>query len=278
MKNRRELLSVCVCVTVYERKRDGGALPVGSAFLLFIVSARCCFQPCLCLCDLTHSHSWKWWAEQPRNSGFCARVLLKDFEKEPERSRLEQERVFGIQPYCNWQHSWLQCSPAAEWKILSMTWHEVCERVWDCVCVHNTHERERAGRRRSIRGGWAVVQTDSKGLDGGKAAFVRSQPPQQLPPIWRTLCEKINPAHSKWMKHPIHPVGRSITVMILQHSFPEYTYCESQITVNTRTNSTHFPEHWWRTNVGRTHLQLLKLHVCECQLLLQEGSLDCHTQ
>lgn len=72
--------------------------------------------------------------------------------------------------------------------------------MWEGVCAWHTHEREREERRRAI-GGWAIVQTASVGLVGGKAAFVRSQPPQQLPPTWRTLCEKIHPAaHTKLIK------------------------------------------------------------------------------
>lgn len=75
--------------------------------------------------------------------------------------------------------------------------------MWEGVrgeCAWHTWKREGEGRRRAIRGGWATVQRDSEGLAGGKAAFVRSQPPQQLPPTWQTLWEKIHPACIKLMK------------------------------------------------------------------------------
>lgn len=102
--------------------------------------------------------------------------------------------------YGNWQHSWLQCSPSAEWKIPAMTEHgawNVCVRAsgreGGCVCVH-IHERERGGGSwRTNREGWAIVQTAIQGLVGQKTAFVRSQPPQQLPTTWRTTCDKIHP-------------------------------------------------------------------------------------
>lgn len=74
----------------------------------------------------------------------------KKKEKKARRSGLEEKGVstnslWDPTIYCNWQHSWLQCSPAAEWKIPAMTEHEVCmwEGVRESVCEWHTWKRER---------------------------------------------------------------------------------------------------------------------------------------
>lgn len=53
-----------------------------------------------------------------------------------------------------------------------------------------------------------MVHADSEGLDGRKAAFVRSQPPQQLPPTWWTLPGQTGPAHSTTTERPAFCTAR----------------------------------------------------------------------
>lgn len=202
---------VCVCVTVYERKRDGGALPdLHSSYSL---SLRDVVFSHVCVCVISHTHTVENDEQSNRVTVVSVHVCCwKTLRKSQKEADWNKKGCLGSNHTATDSTAGCNVLPLLSGKFF--LWHGMkcvsgCGSV--CVCVHNTHGRERAGRRRSIRGGWAVVQTDSEGLDGGKAAFVRSQPPQQLPPIWRTLCEKINPAHSKWMKHPIRPVGRSIT-------------------------------------------------------------------
>ena len=73
--------------------------------------------------------------------------------------------------------------------------------------MHDTHTHTHIGRGEREREseikeegdprGRAGVQTAGEGLAGGKAAFVRSRPPQQLPPTRQTSREKIHPAHAE---------------------------------------------------------------------------------
>lgn len=46
--------------------------------------------------------------------------------------------------------------------------------------------------------GRALAERGGLGLAGAKAAFVSSQPPQQLPTTCWTLCERIRTAHTKF--------------------------------------------------------------------------------
>lgn len=73
---------------------------------------------------------------------FCACVQLctcgNPERDEAGRRRLSAPIRWDSSIYYNWQHSWLQCSPAAEWKIPAMTEHGAKS---ECVCE-------------SKRGGW----------------------------------------------------------------------------------------------------------------------------
>lgn len=88
---------------------------------------------------------------------------------------------------------WQQICCRAENSIYDTAWRvRACMCMCACVCVwHIWKER----KKRVIWGGWATVQAAREGLVGRKAAFVRSQPPQQLPPTWWTLWEQNPPPH-----------------------------------------------------------------------------------
>ncbi len=146
----------------------------------------------LCSCGCVHVYSYEHEGKKSVKSGLDEKgCLLTVFEIQPYTA-IDSAAGCNVLP--------LLSGKFLLWRSMKCVYVREAERV----CVHDTHmrerKREREERRRAIRGGWAIVQTACEGLVGGKAAFVRSQPPQQLPATWRTSWEKIHPAYTKFIK------------------------------------------------------------------------------
>lgn len=108
----------------------------------------------------------------------CMRACIHTYEGRQKKLvgsiSMSANSLWDLSIYCNWQHSWLQCSPAAEWKIPTMTEHGALSvYMWarECMCMTHTPVRAREEKRRAIQGGLGLRPNSKWGIGWRKSCL-----------------------------------------------------------------------------------------------------------